>query len=159
MVGWHAPVAIGGTAAKLDRARSAQAIFTVISRNWTLRKLPAYPCLCLLAFLTLGVPAYAGEIEQSATRIDAVVQKSLGISTSALAVLLTTPTRGFLPKGMLEANGAWPLLNALEEAGLATVHVSSGLPDGTLREQAFVQIVLTPKGAALVAALQASSTE
>lgn len=118
----------------------------------------------LLAMMLIAPAALAAEVDYanlaaSAGRLDATSRQTLGIGIRALSLLLKASSRSFEPEWALKRNGDLELIEELDAKGYVVVTRTSGLPDGTDADTAYVNYRATGKGSAVLTAIMSGSSK
>lgn len=119
----------------------------------------------LLSMLLLAHAALATEaidyanLAASAGKLDATSRQTLGIGIRAVSLLLKASSRSFEPEWALKRSGDLELIEELDAKGYVVVTRTSGLPDGTDPDTAYVNYRTTEKGNAVVSAIMSGSSK
>ena len=111
-------------------------------------------CVLGLVFILISNTAQSTTVEGKADEVKVLVRQNFGISVFALARLISVHEGGYMPKRMLAADSGMERISELQDAGLLVIEERTGLPDGSMREEAFVSVKLTDAGRAVVDAFQ-----
>ena len=103
-----------------------------------------------LAVLGALNTAISSDVKPDFDEIQTIVRGNFGVSVGALAHLLTMHSEGYVPKQMLEKDGALKFLEELQGAGLVTISTTKGLPDGTMGNDEFVRVIVSEEGKSVI---------
>jgi len=117
------------------------------------RTLAALLAITLCTCSSLAVAA-SQDLAREAAALNQRSKAQLGVSIHALALLFNAQRGAYMLKYALVREGYWPVVQELQQAGLAKVTIVNGLPNGTEKSYQFVTLELTDKGQQIRNALE-----
>jgi hypothetical protein len=121
-----------------------------------INKLKMFASIFYAFFLVSGAvqSAQTDELEAKAAQLNMRAKELLGISIPAVRHLLDFDEFTSVPLSLIMDRGQLKYLKELEVLGYAVVKINNGLPDGSLQEQQFIQVIPTDKGNKLKRSLE-----
>ncbi len=100
----------------------------------------------LISVFSTTVLAKDSDIENKINHLNKISTNTLGVSLNALNYLVDASKGTYVPLWLFEKTGKIKFIYELESAGYLEVNKRNGLPDGTERDEMFLNIVPVGKG-------------
>ena len=105
-----------------------------------------YVYVILITLLSVNIYASEASIEQKINKLNQESIESLGISLNALTYLASASPYSYFPLEVLKLKGDIGFIKELEEAGYVKVTEQKGLPDGSSKNEIFLNITPLSSG-------------